>query len=102
MAIDQRGFKTFIQAEADSFLKPSQVLYNSTVTKISYSSSGVNVTLESGRSIFADYALVTFSVGVLQNDDVVFEPPLPSWKQEAIQSIVMVGGLQHVHYSTSF
>ena len=43
--------------------------------------------------IEADYALVTFSVGVLQNDDVAFDPVLPDWKQEAIQSINMVGSV---------
>lgn len=32
---------------------------------------------------------VTFSLGVLQHDDVVFNPPLPSWKKEAIQSMTM-------------
>ena len=90
MAIDQRGFKFFIQAEAAEFLKPDQVVYNATVKTISYSSQGVEVTLTNGTKLSADYALCTFSVGVLQNDDVVFEPALPDWKQEAIQSIVMV------------
>jgi monoamine oxidase len=50
----------------------------------------VSVHTTDGRTFEADYALVTFSVGVLQNDDVVFKPTLPDWKQEAINSIVMV------------
>lgn len=90
MAIDQRGFKTFIQMEAETFLKPSQVMYNSTVTDIKYSKQGVTVVLSSGKELSADNALVTFSVGVLQGDDVKFHPSLPDWKQEAIQSMVMV------------
>ena len=90
LSIDQRGFKTFIQKEAASFLKPSQVLLNSTVTKIAYSNNGVTVTLANGKKLSADYAICTFSVGVLQNDDVTFVPELPDWKQEAIQSITMV------------
>ncbi|PCH42978.1 amine oxidase [Wolfiporia cocos MD-104 SS10] len=89
MSIDQRGFKYFIQAEAAEFLQPEQVKYNATVTKIAYSSDGVDVTLASGEVLSADYVLCTFSVGVLQNDDVTFDPPLPAWKQEAIQGIVM-------------
>ncbi|KAI0920362.1 hypothetical protein AcW1_002128 [Taiwanofungus camphoratus] len=89
MSIDQRGFKYFIQAEAAEFLQPDQVLLNSTVTEIAYSSSGANVTLQYGTILSADYVLCTFSLGVLQNDDVVFEPALPEWKQEAIQSMVM-------------
>ncbi|THH29294.1 hypothetical protein EUX98_g4878 [Antrodiella citrinella] len=89
MSIDQRGFHTFIQAEADTFMKSSQLLLNSTVSNIQYNTSGVQVTLVGGKKLTADYALVTFSVGVLQNDDVVWEPELPDWKQEAIQSMTM-------------
>lgn len=92
MSIDQRGFKTFIQKEAKGFLSPEQVLLNSTVREIAYTANGVKVTLEDGRNITADYALTTFSLGVLQNDDVKFTPPLPSWKQEAIQTKSMVSG----------
>ncbi|KAI5118801.1 hypothetical protein M0805_005143 [Coniferiporia weirii] len=89
LCIDQRGFKTIIQAEAAEFLTPAQLMLNATVKEISYSASGVNVTLTNGTHLSADYALVTFSLGVLQNDDVVFKPTLPDWKQEAIQSITM-------------
>lgn len=89
LCIDPRGFKTIIQAEAQEFLKPSQMMLNSTVKTISYSTSGVTVTLTSGKTLKAEYALVTFSVGVLQNDDVVFKPALPDWKEEAINSMTM-------------
>ncbi|KAI0351674.1 amine oxidase [Trametes cingulata] len=89
MALDQRGFKFFIQAEAAEFLQPQQRRLNSTVKKITHSQSGVRVELVGGETLHADYALCTFSLGVLQNDDVVFEPALPDWKQEAIQSMVM-------------
>ncbi|KZT05264.1 amine oxidase [Laetiporus sulphureus 93-53] len=89
MSIDQRGFKHFIQTEAAEFLQPPQVMYNATVADIAYSTDGVSVTLTNGTELVADYALCTFSLGVLQNDDVTFEPQLPDWKQEAIQSMVM-------------
>ena len=101
LCIDQRGFKTIVQAEAKTFLKPSQQLLNSTVKDIKYSNSGVTVTLSSGRILTADYALVTFSVGVLQNDDVKFMPTLPDWKQEAIQAINMVC-VEFLSYSSVF
>lgn len=48
------------------------------------------VKLVDGSELCADYALVTFSLGVLQHDDVTFEPELPSWKKEAIHSMGMV------------
>ncbi|PPQ69357.1 hypothetical protein CVT25_004749 [Psilocybe cyanescens] len=105
MSIDQRGFKTLIQLEADEFLKPQQRLFGSTVKTISYSKTGVTVTLKNGDTLTGDYALCTFSLGVLQNDDVSFKPSLPGifyahiwlidvkakldFKQEAIQSMVM-------------
>lgn len=90
LCIDQRGFKTIIQEEAKEFIAPEQMLLNATVKEIDYSASGVNVTLANGTKLSADYALVTFSVGVLQNDDVSFKPALPDWKEEAIQAITMV------------
>jgi polyamine oxidase len=53
------------------------------------------VSLADGSSLSADYALVTFSLGVLQHDDVHFEPALPHWKKEAIHGMVMVSGQTH-------
>ncbi|KAG2135556.1 hypothetical protein BD769DRAFT_1664708 [Suillus cothurnatus] len=89
LCIDQRGFKTIIQAEAADFLQPEQVSLNSVVTTISYDGDGVTVTLENGTNLTADYVLCTFSLGVLQYGDIAFKPALPSWKVEAIQSMVM-------------
>ena len=65
-------------------------MLNSVVDKISYSGEGVTVTLVDGTELNADYALVSFSLGVLQNDDVAWDPPLPAWKTEAVQSMTMV------------
>ena len=42
-----------------------------------------------GSCIEADYAITTFSVGVLQSDTVKFTPALPRWKQIAIDSFQM-------------
>ncbi|KAH9003707.1 amine oxidase [Lactarius hatsudake] len=89
LSIDQRGIKYLIQAEAAEFLKPSQVRLKATVATIKYSDSGVSVTLTDGTKLSAQYAICTFSVGVLQNDDVQFSPPLPEWKVEAIHSLTM-------------
>ncbi|KAJ7707536.1 amine oxidase [Mycena rosella] len=89
LSVDQRGFKHLIQAEAQTFLKPGQTLLNATVRTITHSNDSVVITLANGTTISADYAITTFSLGVLQNDDVLFEPALPIWKQEAIQSMSM-------------
>ncbi|KAH9054744.1 amine oxidase [Lactarius vividus] len=89
LSIDQRGIKSLIQAEAAEFVKQSQVRLQATVTTISYSDSGVSVTLTDGTKLTADFAICTFSLGVLQNDDVQFIPPFPEWKVEAIHSLTM-------------
>ncbi|KAI0632639.1 amine oxidase [Trametes polyzona] len=89
LSVDQRGFKAMIQEEADSFLIMSQLRMNSTVMKIQTSEDGAMVTLGDGTVLTADYVLCTFSLGVLQYDDVKFIPPLPAWKQEAIHSMAM-------------
>ncbi|KAI6106451.1 amine oxidase [Pisolithus croceorrhizus] len=89
LSVDPRGFACIVQAEAATFLNTSQVLFNQTVTTIQYSQSGVTVQTESGYTLTADHALVTFSVGVLQGTDVSFEPALPDWKRAAISNIEM-------------
>ncbi|KAI0059137.1 amine oxidase [Artomyces pyxidatus] len=89
LSTDQRGFASILQAEAAEFLTEEQVLLNTTVKTIKRSSNGVSVSLTDGSSLSADYALVTFSLGVLQNDDVLFDPPLPEWKAEAIHGMAM-------------
>ena len=93
MTTDQRGFANIIQSEAAGFLSEEQVLLNATVRTITYSKDRVSVSLSDGSSLSADYALVTFSLGVLQNDDVLFEPALPKWKSEAIHGMAMVSRL---------
>lgn len=90
LVVDPRGFKALIQEEAQEFIQPQQLRLNSTVRTISHSKSGVQVALSDGNILSAEYALCTFSLGVLQNDDVRFEPPLPAWKREAIHSMSMV------------
>jgi len=77
MCLDQRGFKALIQQEADEFLTVRQRVLNATVHKVAHSHDGVTITLANGTTLSAEYALCTFSLGVLQNDDVQFHPPLP-------------------------
>ncbi|KAI9659120.1 MAG: hypothetical protein M1821_002080 [Bathelium mastoideum] len=88
---DQRGFNTFIKGEASTFLTRDdpRLLLNTTVTNITYNPSSVTVQTHNGTCIKASYAICTFSLGVLQNDAVVFDPPLPSWKREAIDTFQM-------------
>jgi polyamine oxidase len=99
LTTDQRGFASIVQSEAVEFLSEEQVQLNAIVETITYSKDGVSVSLSDGSNSSADYALVTFSLGVLQHDDVHFEPVLPKWKSEAIHGMAMVSRLIHVNFS---
>ena len=83
---DPRGYWSLFEDFYSDF--PEKILLNKTVTKIQYSSEGVLVTA-GGQDFRADYALSTFSNGVLASDLVEFEPPLPTWKKEAIYRMRM-------------
>ena len=88
---DPRGFNAFIYGQASEFLKPNdtRLLLNNIVTNITSTEYGVTILNKDGTCISADYAITTFSLGVLQQNTITFSPPLPSWKNTAIQSFQM-------------
>lgn len=88
---DQQGFNRFVIGEANEYLTAddTRLLLEKVVTSITYSKDGVSVLLDDGQCIEAQHAICTFSLGVLQNEVVDFVPPLPTWKQEAIESFQM-------------
>ncbi|KAK8202633.1 hypothetical protein BKA81DRAFT_363195 [Phyllosticta paracitricarpa] len=89
--LDQRGFNAWIIGEASTFLtaNDSRLLLNTTVKEIAYGVDGVTVINDDGSCIKADYAITTFSLGVLQNDVITFTPELPDWKKLAISTFDM-------------
>lgn len=91
LVVDQRGFSTIFKGEAYSFLAQDdkRLRLNTTVTNVSYTDDGVTVYNDDGTCVSAAYAVCTFSLGVLQNHVVNFEPELPTWKETAIQSFDM-------------
>ncbi len=58
------------------------------VTMVSYSPNGVKITSTSGESGF-DAVIVTLPLGVLKKNTVIFKPPLPKDKQQAIERLGM-------------
>lgn len=60
------------------------ILLGRNIVKIKYSENSVEVHTKNNEIFVADYALCTFSTGVLANDTITFDPPLPEWKKEAI------------------
>ncbi|KAI6373949.1 hypothetical protein MCOR25_003336 [Pyricularia grisea] len=48
---------------------------------------GYKIELEDGTNIDADYVVNTIPLGVLKHGDITFDPPLPSWKSDAIDRL---------------
>lgn len=88
---DPRGFNSWLHGQAAKFLEANdtRLLFNTVVTNVSYSDSGVTILNQDGSCVEADYAISTVSLGVLQNDAITFEPRLPEWKQDAIATFSM-------------
>ena len=85
---DQRGIWSLYRDFYSNF--PEKILVNQTVTRIKYSDESVEVTTAEGIIYTAEYALCTFSTGVLESKMVTFDPDLPDWKKEAIFRLRMV------------
>lgn len=88
---DQQGFNKFVIGEANEFLASddTRLLLERVVTGVTYSKDGVTIQSDEDECIEAEHAICTFSLGVLQNEVVEFDPPLPTWKSEAIESFQM-------------
>ena len=82
---DSWGFKGIIDYLAQNIT--SKIRTEKTVTKIKYSSNGIEVRTKDNEIYKAKYGLCTFSTGVLASDLVEFIPDLPKWKKEAISRI---------------
>ncbi|KAL2811760.1 amine oxidase [Aspergillus granulosus] len=91
LVMDKRGYSSIIRDEAATFLTPNdpRLWLNTQVTTIEHSGHGVVIRTADGSCVSAAYAIATFSVGVLQNHAVEFNPELPEWKRTAIEKFNM-------------
>ncbi|KAL3455372.1 hypothetical protein BJX64DRAFT_71715 [Aspergillus heterothallicus] len=92
LVTDRRGYSSIIRSEADTFLAGNddpRLWLNTQVTEIEHGEHGVVVRNADGSCVSAAYAIATFSVGVLQNNAVAFDPELPDWKRTAIEKFNM-------------
>ncbi|KAL2841413.1 hypothetical protein BJY01DRAFT_257019 [Aspergillus pseudoustus] len=91
LVVDPRGYSSIITGEADTFLMPNdpRLRLNTQVTSIEHSEHGVVIHTADGSCVSAAYAIATFSLGVLQNHAVSFDPALPDWKRTAIEKFNM-------------
>jgi monoamine oxidase len=63
------------------------VRLNTAVQRIARSADGVAAHTASGETFTAKRLIVTVPLALLQQDAVVFDPPLPEWKREAIARV---------------
>lgn len=80
------GYGQLIQMVAS---RVKDVRLSSPVAKVTYSAEGVVVTTVAGDEVKGDAAIVGVPVGVLQRGNVIFDPPLPTWKSTAMSNIGM-------------
>ncbi|ROV90843.1 hypothetical protein VSDG_08021 [Cytospora chrysosperma] len=70
---------------------PLSIKHKAAVKRITYTSEGsdgpAKIDMEDGQSIEADYVVNTIPLGVLKHDNIEFQPPLPSWKTDAIDRL---------------
>ena len=83
----------------DGLAKGLDIRLGEVVKIVRYGSNGVEVETSAGNYV-ADKAVVTFSLGVLKQASVKFEPPLPESKQNAINRLGM-GVLNKVYLKFS-
>ncbi len=76
-------------AIAEHLAKGQEIKLGDKVTRVALTQDGVVVTTASGKAYSGCVALVTVPVGVLQRNDITFDPPLPQAKKDAIASLKM-------------
>ncbi|KAK4512289.1 NifU-like protein 5, mitochondrial [Mucor velutinosus] len=89
--VDERGFNYVLKKELATFLHTddARLMLNTLVTEVIYNDQNVTVITSNGHVIEAEYAICTFSLGVLQSDLVRFTPMFPEWKRESLLSFHM-------------
>ena len=101
MVRDTRGFEQIVHCYAAQYLKENdeRLQLNTLVTGIQHSDECVCVqatTKGQRKQYCAKYGIITFSVGVLQDNATrkMFTPPLPLWKTNAIDHLSMINLLK--------
>ena len=66
-----------------------KVSLSSPISRLAYDDTGVSVRLGTGEALSFDRAIVTVPLGVLQEQDLEFDPPLPFSNRNAIGALGM-------------
>ena len=106
---DQRGSEHLVRCVAGGFNlteNDRRLQLNTLVNDVKWNGECVCVTATQGarkKSYCAKYAISTVSIGALQSEVLRFDPPLPKWKQDAINKFGMTHLLKvFVKFNYSF
>ncbi|XP_045161806.2 uncharacterized protein LOC123526626 [Mercenaria mercenaria] len=97
----ETGFTDLVKGLLEGFMpeKDPRLMFNNTVVLIEHGDDSVRVFTDDGRMLEADFDVATFSLGVLQQREVKFSPPLPPKKQLVID---MFGFCRFTHIYLQF
>jgi hypothetical protein len=77
------GYETVVTGLLDGL----DVWLGTAVTALSYSDAGVSIRLATGEAVSVDRVVVTVPLGVLKDEGLEFDPPLPFSKRGAIAEL---------------
>lgn len=81
-----RGFGSLIQRIVDTYALPVEL--GTVVTRIWTSDANVvQISTNKGQTIRSKFVLITVPLGCLKRRSISFEPSLPQWKQNAIDTM---------------
>uniref|UniRef100_UPI00404B073D flavin monoamine oxidase family protein n=1 Tax=Flavobacterium sp. TaxID=239 RepID=UPI00404B073D len=81
----------------EQFIVPEiadKIILNKPITEINYQGDKVILSSDSNETYEADKVLITTPIKTLQNEQIAFQPSLPSDKKEAINKIFMGDGIK--------
>ena len=102
---DDRGYSIIVQNLLDEVLgnDTSRLHLNNVVTHTEEKGDKVVINTDDNETYIGDFAVVTFSLGVLQSQSVRFEPELPEWKTDAILQFQMAQYTTvHIQFNATF
>ncbi|HMQ48387.1 MAG TPA: NAD(P)/FAD-dependent oxidoreductase [Saprospiraceae bacterium] len=92
-ALRNKGYNDILDTQCANILP--DILYNKKVVQISYTPGQMpQVQDQEGQWHTADAVILTVPLAILKNNTINFDPPLPSWKINAIQNIGMGPGMK--------
>jgi monoamine oxidase len=82
-------FEQFIVSEI-----ADKIVLNKAITEIDYQGDKVRLSTSNNETYEADKVLITTPIKTLQNEQIVFQPALPTDKKEAINKVFMGDGIK--------